>query len=103
MLEREGIFTFQIPDKGRAEYSIHGDECYISMIYVVPEERQNGVASFMADEIEKIAKEKGCLFLTGSVVPSLKGATESALAMIKAGFDIHSSRDNFIVFKRRIY
>ncbi len=102
MLEREGVPVHRIGDLGFATYVISGDECYIADIYVVPEARKEGIGARLADEIEVIAKDKGCKFLTGSVVPSANGSTESALAMIKVGFKLSASRDNFIVFSRSI-
>jgi hypothetical protein len=41
---------------GFATYYLDKDHCYIEDIYVVPDKRKNHVASFMADEISKIAK-----------------------------------------------
>jgi GNAT superfamily N-acetyltransferase len=101
-LEREGVHTLREGDLGFAAYSISGEECYIQDIHVVKEAREQGIAAKLADRIEAIAKEKGCKYLTGTVVPSTAGATVSALAMIKVGFEIYSSEPNKIVFLRRI-
>lgn len=100
--ELEGIETLKHEDKGFAAYSFHNDECYIRDIYVVPEARKENIAAKMADEIEAIAKERGCKFLSGTVYTQFPGATVSATAMIKVGFEIHSSEPNKIVFLRRI-
>jgi GNAT superfamily N-acetyltransferase len=52
---------------GFATYSISGEECYIRDVYVIPVMRNKNYASLLADEITKIAKDKGCKYLTGSV------------------------------------
>jgi GNAT superfamily N-acetyltransferase len=102
MQEREGVSFLFKEDKGFVQYRINGEECYIQVIYVVPEQRRTGLAAQMADEVEAIAKEHGCTFLTGSCDPTAKGSTESATAMIRTGFKLHSARENFIVFIRSI-
>jgi GNAT superfamily N-acetyltransferase len=101
MKEREGV-SFLFKEQGFVQYTINGEECYIQVIYVTPDHRRSGLAAQMADEVEAIAKENGCTFLTGSCDPRAPGSTESATAMIRTGFKLHSAKENFIVFIRSI-
>jgi GNAT superfamily N-acetyltransferase len=82
-----GPRIFHVPGMGFATYHINvNGECYIEDIYVIPEERRSGLATKMADGIAFIAKEKGCNILTGSVVPSAKGADDSRNVLASYGF-----------------
>ncbi len=90
-------------DIGFATYSIFDTgECYIEDIYVKPEHRISGAASKLADEIIVKAKEQNCTVLTGSVVPSAKGSTTSLKVLLAYGFQLHSCREDFIVFSMGI-
>lgn len=99
--EREGYDTIET-EAGCVAYKISGEECYIKEIYVLPEFRQTKEGSKLADYVVSTAKEFGCNLLTGSVVPSLPGATGSMTAMLKYGFKIHSSQNDFIVMSKEI-
>lgn len=97
--EREGVESL-ITERGFATYLINGDECYIRDLYVHRDFRHQGVASGIADKISKIAKDSGCKYLTGSVMPSANGSTESAEVLIAYGFRLHSSMNNGILFRK---
>jgi len=99
--EREGKGIVE-NDHGFVSYKIKGDECYLADIYISPEFRKEGIGAAFADEITKKAKEKGCKFLTGTVTPSLAGASTSLLAQLKYGFKLHSSHEDFIILKKEI-
>lgn len=99
--EREGRSILESKE-GFMTYEIKGQECYIADVYIRPEFRKSGVASGFASQIEDIARKQGCKFLTGSVTPSLKGATESIIAQLKFGFKLHSSHEDFIILKKEI-
>jgi GNAT superfamily N-acetyltransferase len=87
---------------GFATYEITGEECYIVDVFIKEEARKTGHGSWIADKIKEIAKERGCKYLTGSVVPSSNGSTESTKALLAYGFKIHSSKDDFIIFTKEI-
>lgn len=89
-------------DKGFATYYFINDSCYIEDIYVKPEFRQSGEASNLANEIVKIAKDKQCNRLIGSVVPSAKGSTSSLKVLLAYGFQLDSSLNDFIVMSKVI-
>ena len=87
-----GVRIFETED-GFATYWIDEDSCYIEDIYVVPEKRKNHIASFMADEIVKIAKSKGISILYGSVNKLAKSAPASRNVLTSYGFKILESSD----------
>lgn len=87
---------------GFATYYFVMPDCYIEDIYVVPEQRKNGVASRYADEIAKIAIQKGCLNLIGSVKPSANGSTASMKVLLAYGFKLVSAKEDFIWLKKKL-
>lgn len=99
--ERENVDTYE-SEYGFASYIISGEECYIKDIWVEPQFRQLGFATKLADEICKIAKERGCKFLTGSVCPSANGADASLKVLHGYGMKLMCSKENLIIFKKSI-
>lgn len=99
--ERENVETLE-SDRGFATYYFTNDGCYIKDIYVHPDHRKTGEASKLADEITKIAQEKGCNKLYGSVCPSAKGSTASLKVLLAYGFSLDSSINNFIMMVKEI-
>ncbi len=76
--------------------------CYIVDIYTRPGCRQMGAAGWIADQIVKEAREKGCTELLGTVKPSAKGSTTSIKVLIGYGMTVKSSGDDFIIFRKDI-
>lgn len=64
--EREGLEILEL-DHGFATYKLRPDGCYIQDIYVIPAFRKEGIASLIADEISRIAKQAGHHVLIGSI------------------------------------
>jgi len=83
--EREGIETIE-NEHGFITYKLFPEECYVIDIYVRPEDRRTRIGSMMADSVVKIAKEKGCKILTGSIDTRLISCTQSAKALLAYGF-----------------
>ncbi len=75
---------------------------YIVDIYVIPEARVKGIATDMADQIEKIAKERGCIDMIGTVLPSAKGSTASLAVLLAYGMKLHSSAQDAIILRKEI-
>lgn len=97
--EREGKGIVE-NEHGFATYVIAGEECYLEDIFIKRGSRLAGAASELADNVAKIGRERGCKYLTGSCVPSTKGATESMKAMFSYGFRIYSCvQDKIILIK----
>lgn len=99
--EREGYDCFE-SEAGIASYKVINQDCYLRDIYILPQFRRGHEGTHIANEIAKIAREKGCKFLTGSVVPSLNGSTASISALLAYGFKIRSSHEDFIMFEKEI-
>lgn len=100
--EREGGHVFEVPNQGFATYFLNGKECYIRDIYVAPDYRRSKVATFMLDCIVTAAKKAGCTFITGTVMPTAPGATESMKASLVYGFQLVSSNSQLIYLKKDI-
>ena len=99
--EREGIDSL-VTEKGFVSYIIAGEECYIKDIWVNKDFRKLGVAAALADQVVEIALKQGCKFLSGTVVPSATGSTDSLKVLLAYGFTLHSASNNFIVFRKEI-
>ena len=77
-------------------------ECYIKDVFVKEEHRKTGEATRLGDEVAKIAKSKGCTKLYGTIVPSVKGSTESMKFLLAYGFKLDSSVSNFIALVKEL-
>jgi len=75
---------------------------YIIDIYVKPDHRKEGLAASYADDIAKVAKERGCTHMMGSIVPSMKGSHTSLLVLLAYGMKLDSCANDFIVMKKEI-
>jgi GNAT superfamily N-acetyltransferase len=90
-------------EKGYATYRYTDEKTvYIIDLYVLPDFRQLGTASLIADNIVAIARSRGCTTLLGSVVPSAKESTISLKVLLGYGMTLQSSANDFIVFKKGI-
>jgi GNAT superfamily N-acetyltransferase len=89
-------------DNGFATYRYlpGGKSVYIVDIYTSPDVRRTGTASWLADAIAKEAKDKGCIELLGSVVPSTKGSTASLQVLLGYGMTLSSAATDFIIFRK---
>lgn len=79
-----------------------GKGVYIMDIYVQEHLRQCGAAADLADRIVIQAKEKGCIEIFGTVVPSLKGATRSVKVLLAYGMSVHKASEDLITFRKDI-
>lgn len=75
---------------------------YIVDIYVRPFFRNSKVASFLADEIAVIAKERGCKRMIGTVSSTAKNATQSIMVLIGYGMDFYKCNNEGLIFKKEI-
>lgn len=84
-------------EKGFMTYYFVDDACYIEDVYVLPEYRRSRLCVNFGEEVEKIAKEKGCKKLYGSVVPSAPYSTINLMGLLNFGWKLDSSAINFIL------
>lgn len=99
--EREGFDSLET-NEAILSYKINGEECYIRDIYVLPEARRGGHGWKIADIVSEMAKDIGCKYLTGSIVPSTAGASESMMALLRYGFRISKSTEDFIILIKEL-
>lgn len=99
--DREG---FDIVENiyGFATYKITGEECYVRDIFVEKQHRNGGVAARLCDKIKDIAKNEGCKWLVGTVVPSAPHSTDSLKVVMAYGFWLAAAEPNFIILKMEI-
>ncbi len=90
----EGFATYRYLDEGKTVYIID--------IYVLPDFREQKLASTIADTVVEEARKKGCNKLLGSVVPSAKGSTISLKVLLGYGMKLESSANDFIIFRKDI-
>lgn len=101
-IKERGVKSIVENEAGFLTFIINGQECYIEDLYVAPSHRKQHLASEMADEAVAHAKAAGCKVLTGSVVPSARGSTESVKVLLAYGFRIAQSQSNIIYFVKEI-
>lgn len=100
--ERLGDEIYECED-GFATYRFLNDrQVYLVDIYVTPEKRRLGFAGSIADVVAVKAKEKGCVEMIGTVVPSAKTSTSSLRALLGYGMVLQSSSNDLIVLKKDI-
>lgn len=100
--ERLGRDIIVYPDMGFATFQIQNEECYLVDIFVEKDFRRQDVGTRLADDVVKIAKQKGCTVLTGSVALNSKNPDASIKSLLFYGLNPVSANDNFIIFKKDI-
>lgn len=90
-------------DSGFATYSFPAPNvCYIEDIYIIPDKRECGAASLIADRIAVIAKERGCTKLWGTVMMSTKNPTDSIRVLLAYGMELLSWTNEQLLFSKDI-
>ena len=84
-------------NRGWASYKIEGDECYINHCYLAPDFRGATLMSELCSNIEAIARESGCKYMTGTVEVGTGNPMRSLKMMAADGYRIHSANNNIIV------
>jgi len=87
-------------DKGFFIYEINDKEFYMKEIYVQKEFRQNGVAKDYDKKAVEMAKEFGCVYIKGSVVPVNNGATISLKMQLALGYELLYC-DGFTIYLKK--
>ena len=88
--------------KGFATYIINIRECYLVDVFVKQEYRKSGESFKFVESVAKIAKDAGCKFLTTSASPTAAGSTSSLKVILSHGFELDSSINNLIFFKKEL-
>lgn len=95
-LPNEGFATYKYMDMGS------GMAVYIEDIYVVPEMRDQNIASKMSKIIQDEAKLDGCIYLLGTVCPSSNNSTASLKVLLAHGMTLIKSEPDLIWFYKEI-
>jgi len=99
--EREGFETLE-SEHAFLVYKISGEECYIKDIFVEKEHRRFNLGTELADKCVQIARDAGCKFISGTVVPSTNGATVSMMSLLAYGFTIRAAQNDLIILIKEI-
>lgn len=93
IIERDnGFVTYRYVNDGKSVYLID--------IYTVPESRQSGIASALANLVANEARDIGCEEMLGTVVPSMHGSTTSMKVLLAYGFKLKNAGPDLIVFRK---
>jgi hypothetical protein len=100
LLENRGDLVEERPE-GFAVYRYLDDTTvYIVDIYVVVAERQNGIASELANRVAFIAKLKGCTTMLGTVDTRAKHASRSMVVLLAYGMRFKNIDGHLLVFEK---
>lgn len=101
--ERTNDFILCHEGYGFATYRYLNDkQVYIVDVFVSKEHRKLHIATQLADEIVLRAKEKGCVELIMTVVPSTKNSTTSLAVVLAYGMLLKSASQDLIIMKKDI-
>lgn len=101
LAERESYSIIE-DEIGFASFKIFDDKVYLRDIYVLPEHRQSGYATKLADKVVEVAKRAGCKIMMGSVDPRLNGRDQSVAALMGYGLKISHVQGHLVVFEKGI-
>lgn len=93
---KEGFATYKYLDLGNEK------AVYIEDIYVLPEYRNQDIASRMSEMVQDEAKMDGCKYLLGTVCPSSNNATASLKVLLAHGMTLLKSENDLIWMYKEI-
>ncbi len=99
--ERQGAEIIDLKD-GFVSFKIQGKECFILDIFVRPELRVQKLGSRLIQMVSEKAKAQGCSFLSATICPQARGATDAMASAIRVGFKIHSAGLNCIIITKEL-
>jgi hypothetical protein len=98
---REGFETLE-NSHGFAIYKIMDQNIYLKDIYILPEKRNSGHATDLADAISEIGITQGCTKLLGSVCAFDQNATTNMKVLLAYGFKFLNSTQDMIYFSKEL-
>ena len=99
--ERQDIDVLENKN-GFITYKISGDECFIVDMCIDQEIRALGNARLFINELEKIAKEKSCKYISGNIHLWDKGANNTLIAALNIGFKVVKAEQGILVIVKEI-
>jgi len=104
--ERYGCEFIEFDNVGWLSYTMSSDICYLQDMYIVPEHRRKGYSQEMAAAVENIARDNRCTKLMTTVnldyAEKGKGDRANMYAILKFGFNLIKSGNNYLVFRKDI-
>lgn len=94
--------TLETPTGFAVYRYLDNNRVYIVHIYIIPECRELGAASAIADLIVDTAKKRGCKRILGTVVPSAKHSARSMRVLLNYGMTPFAIDGNMVVFGKDI-
>lgn len=95
--EREGMEIIEV-QVGFATYQFQGEDVYLRDLYVVPEARKSGKATYLADLVAGIAKDRGLKGMIGSVSTKDPMATQNIQVLLSYGMQFKTASPDLLVF-----
>lgn len=100
--KEQGYEVFQ-SSHGWATFEIIETTCYLQNVFVEEKSRRNGKASWMAERIEDIARQRGCDMITTTINTCGKiDVTRSLKTVLNYGFEYAGASDGYLLFKKEI-
>jgi GNAT superfamily N-acetyltransferase len=99
--ERFGWSTIEV-EGGFIVYEIDPPNCTIHEFYVKPELRGTRLAKDLADQVVRVAQERGVKSLWGVIDPTTEGAENALRTNLHYGFKLIGSEKNRIVMMKNI-
>lgn len=84
---------------GFVTYQVDGEECHITELFISEKDRGDGKALEICQETEKIARERGCKFLTCEIWPKKHTISHTnwlLLRYMRFGFSVVSAKEGAI-------
>lgn len=89
-------------EKGLISFNIMEPVCYIDVIYVRPEFREQRIAAQMADTVSEIARGRGCTDLHCQVWLGAKDPNLSLKVILAYGFKLIGAENNRILLSKSL-
>lgn len=101
ILERQESHILE-NELGFITYKINGKECFIVDMYVDVNSRAVGKGKSLVYELESIALESSCEFISANIHLWDKGASNTLLSAINVGFEVIQADKNIISIIKKI-
>ena len=99
--ERLGQSLLELPC-GFVAYKCTTPECFINEFFILPEFRNSHHAGDLLSELEKIAIDNSCAFISAVVYVEDPGSHRTLKAAFKRGFKIKSAQNNSLVIVKKL-
>jgi GNAT superfamily N-acetyltransferase len=89
-------------ESGFIVYDIKSPDASIEEFYIEPSKRGTTAAKKLADEVIRIARERGCTKVWAKVVPGFPGSEQAMRTNLHYGFKLIGCRGNDIIIMKEI-